>query len=358
MSDMLSESEIDSLLTSLGGGGDSGGTTDNSDDYSAPSSSGGGQESRKKVKLYDFKRPEKFSKDHQRTLHNLHEQFARLNTTSMSAQLRILANFHVASVDQLTYEEFIRSIPSPSSLGIVVMDPLKGNAILEIDPGITFTIIDRVFGGSGSITKINRELTDIENKVMEFILSKMLVSLREAWANVIDLRPRLSQIESNPNFVQGISPNEMCIVITFETKLGEVEGLINLCLPFMTIEPIIQKLSSQYWYATGNKSNTRDTYNTIKNKLSQVFIDVIAEIGHIDISIRELINLEKGDTVKLRTNALSDITLRIGTKNKFYCKPGLVGKNVSVQITKPIEKIVEDIPEFDEYEEEEEEDFY
>ncbi len=341
MPDMLSENEIEALLSSLGGDKDS----EDSEDIS---SEGKGR-ARKNVKLYDFKRPDKFSRDHQRTLNNMHEQFARLSTTSMSAQLRTLVNFHVASVDQLTYEEFIRSIPSPSCMAIIMMDPLKGNAILEIDPAITFTIIDRLFGGGGASTKINRELTEIEAKVMEFMVSRMLVGLREAWTNVVDLRPRLSQIEGNPNFIQSVAPNEMCIVITFETKVSEVEGLMNLCLPFMTIEPIIQKLSSQYWYSTGSRvTGSRDAYNVIKDRLASVDIDVIAEIGEIDITIGELVKLQLGDIVKLKnSNPRNDILLKIGSKRKFLCRPGLIGKKVSVQITEPYEEVTpEDEREF------------
>lgn len=327
MPDMLSESEIEALLSSLSG-----------EKVVQTEDKGGAN---RKITLYNFKRPEKFSREHTRTLHQMHEQFARSNTTSLSAQLRILVNFHVTSVDQLTYEEFIRSIPSPSCLGIIMMEPLKGNAILEIDPAVTFTMIDRLFGGAGSATKINRELTDIEAKVMEFTVSKMLISLREAWSIVLDLRPRLLQIEDNPNFIQGVSPNEMCIVVTFETKVADIEGLMNLCIPSMTIEPIIQKLSSQYWYSMGSKSASRDAYNVIKNRLAEVYVDVRAEIGEINIDIKDLVKMEKGDVIKLKdSNAAKDIILKIGARKKYYCKPGLVGKNISVQITRPYEEEV------------------
>jgi len=333
MPDMLSDNEIEALISSLSG--DKGRQEEEEEEIGTD----GKPVVRKNVKLYNFKRPDKFSRDHQRTLHNMHEQFARLNTTSISAQLRTLVNFHVASVDQLTYDEFIRSIPSPSCMGIIVMDPLKGSAILEIDPAITFTMIDRLFGGTGNATKINRELSEIEQKVMEFMVSKMLVSLREAWANVVDLRPRLGQIESNPNFIQCVAPN----VITFETKVSEVEGLMNLCLPFITIEPIIQKLSSQYWYSTGGRAVSRDAYNIIKERIADVLIDVIAEVGEINVSINDLIHLQIGDIIKLKdSRPSSDIILKIGSLRKFYSKPGLIGKKVSVQITKPYEELIED----------------
>ena len=208
----------------------------------------------RKIKIYDFRRPDKFSKEQMRTVQNMHETFARLTTTSLSASLRILVNVHVASVDQLTYEEFIRSIPTTTTLAVVSMDPLKGQIILEIDPAVTFTIIDRLFGGAGEGSKLTRELTDIEHSVMEGIIVKILGNLREAWTQVIDLRPRLSQIEVNPQFAQIVPPTEMVVLVTLETKIGDVEGMMNLCIPYLTIEPIISKLSAQYWYSSDRKS--------------------------------------------------------------------------------------------------------
>ncbi|MCK5200101.1 MAG: flagellar motor switch protein FliM, partial [Spirochaetales bacterium] len=228
MNEVLSQDEIDQLLTAISTG---------EIETEAVSQT---QEQRK-IKIYDFKRPDKFSKEQIRTVSIMHETFARLTTTAMSAQLRSLVNVHVASVDQLTYEEFIRSIPNPTTLGIINMDPLKGSAVLEIDPAITFSIIDRLFGGKGEGTKVNRDLSDIEQSVMENIIVRILGNLREAWSQVIDLRPRLGQIETNPQFAQIVPPTEMVVLVTLETKVGEVEGMMNFCIPYLTIEPIISK---------------------------------------------------------------------------------------------------------------------
>lgn len=203
----------------------------------------------RKIKIYDFKRPDKFSKDQIRTVSIMHETFARQATTTLSSQLRSLAHVHVASVDQLTFEEFIRSVPNPTTLGIIDMDPLKGSAILMIDPAITFTIIDRLFGGPGKHVKLFRELTDIEASVLAGIYGRVLDNLGGAWAGVIELRPRLTKIECNPWFAGIVPPNEMVVLVTFEVRIGDAEGMINLCIPYLTIEPIIPKLSAQYVYA-------------------------------------------------------------------------------------------------------------
>ena len=232
MTEVLSQSEIDALLSAIS----SGKSLDNIDTKRV-------EVEHRKIKIYDFKRPDKFSKDQIRTLQMMHENFARVTTTSLSAQLRTLVGIHVASVDQLTYEEFIRSVSNPSTLAMVSMDPLKGSSILEIDPSITFTIIDRLFGGPGESPKnLNRELTDIELSVMEGIIVRILGNLREAWSQVIDLRPRLGSIETNPQFAQMVSPNDMVVLITLETKVADVEGMMNFCIPYITIEPILSKL--------------------------------------------------------------------------------------------------------------------
>src|SRR4030043_509282 len=264
MTEILSQDEIDALLTAI-----STGEVDTTD-YSAA-------KEQKKVKIYDFRRPGKFSKDHIRTLQMMHETFARLTTTALSAQLRALVGVHVASVDQLTYEEFIRSIPNPTTLAVVDMDPLKGSAILEIDPAITFSIIDRLFGGQGEGAKFSRELTDIEQSVMEGIIVRVLGNLRESWSTVIDLRPRLGGIEVNPQFAGIVPPQEMVVLVTRETKVGEVEGMMNLCIPYLTIEPIISKLSAQDWYSSVRRGTTTENLNILRDRLSTVSVTLSAE---------------------------------------------------------------------------------
>ena len=327
MTEVLSQDEIDQLLTAINAG-------ETEIESIKPTAD------TRKIKIYDFKRPDKFSKEQIRTVQNMHETFARLTTTTLSAQMRALVHVHVASVDQLTYEEFIRSIPTPTTLAVVSMDPLKGQAILEIDPSVTFTIIDRLFGGSGEGAKLNRELTDIEHSVMEGVIVRILGNMREAWTQVIDLRPRLSQIETNPQFAQIVPPSEMVVLVTLETKVGEVEGMMNLCLPYMTIEPIVSKLSAQFWYSSVRRGATTENQNIHKEKLSSVEIPVIAEVGHISISVRDVIALRRGDVIRLYSVHVDDpMALNVGNKKKFLCRPGVIGKKMAVQITKKLEDV-------------------
>jgi flagellar motor switch protein FliM len=327
MTEVLSQDEIDQLLSAINAG-----ETEPEDFKPAADT--------RKIKIYDFKRPDKFSKEQIRTISIMHETFARLTTNALSANLRSMVHVHVASVDQLTYEEFIRSIPTPTTLAVINMDPLKGNAILEIDPAITFSIIERLFGGSGEGTKSQHELTDIESAVMEGMIVRILGNMREAWAQVIDLRPRLGQIETNPQFAQIVPPTDMVVLVTLETKVGEVEGMMNFCIPYLTIEPIIGKLSAQFWYSSARRAATNENLNTLKEKLSTVDIAIVAEIGRINIPIRDVLSLRVGDVVRLYNVRVGDtFSLNIGNKKKYLCRPGIVGKKVAVQIVKKTEEL-------------------
>ena len=320
MTEILSQQEIDALLSAISSGEASSDIHQSSKDQ-------------RKVKIYDFRRPDKFSKDQIRTLQMMHETFARLTITALSAQLRALVGVHVGSVDQLTYEEFIRSIPNPTTISVINMDPLRGSAVLEIDPSITFTIIDRLFGGPGNPSKITRELSDIEMSVMEGIIVRMLGNLREAWSTVIDLRPRLGNIETNPQFAQIVPPNDMVVLITFETKVGEVEGMANLCIPYITIEPIISKLSAQYWYASIRRGEADENRAIVQERLDQVYMPIQAEVGEIELPVSEVLSLKAGDVVRLGSKDLdSEMLLKVGRRQKFFCRAGKQGQRTVVQI--------------------------
>ena len=334
MNEVLSQDEIDQLLQAISSG------EPEAEDYTPVNDT-------RKIKIYDFKRPDKFSKEQIRTVSIMQETFARLTTTSLSAQLRSMVHVHVASVDQLTYEEFIRSIPTPTTLAVINMDPLKGNAILEIDPAITFSMIDRLFGGTGQGTKVQRDLTDIEQSVMEGIIVRILANMREAWTQVIDLRPRLGQIETNPQFAQIVPPSEMVVLVTLETKVGEEEGMMNFCIPYITIEPIISKLSSQFWFSSVRRSSTTQYSGILQEKLSTVEMDVVAEIGSINLPIYDVLNLRVGDTIRLSNVKVGDpLTLSVGNKEKFLCQPGVIGKKMAVQVIGKIDQ-----PDSENYEE-------
>jgi flagellar motor switch protein FliM len=330
MTEVLSQDEIDQLLTAI-----SSGDIETEEVHKATD--------QRKIRIWDFKRPDKFSKEQMRSVQVIHDTFARLTTTSLSAQLRSLAQVHVASVDQLTYEEFTRSIPNPTTLAIINMDPLHGSAILEVDPAITFTIIDLLFGGQGEGIKVTRELTDIESSVMEGVIVRFLGNMREAWSQVIDLRPRLGNIDTNPQFASIVPPNEMVLLVTLETKIGDVEGMMNICIPYITIDAISPKLSQQYMYSTIRRGGSTENLNIIRERLMQMEVPIVVEIGQMDIRIKDVLALQVGDVVRLPNVRVGDpFRLKIVNKPKFLCKPGVVNKKYAVQVTKKLEEITKE----------------
>jgi flagellar motor switch protein FliM len=271
----------------------------------------------RRVKVYDFKRPDKFSKDQIRTVSIMHETFARQVTATLSAELRALVHAREISVDQLTYEEFIRSIPNPTTIAVVAMEPLKGPAVLEIDPAVTFAIIDRILGGQGAGAALDRNLTDIECAVMENLIPRMLENLRTAWAAVLDLRPHLGQIETNPQFAQVVPPTEMIVLVTLEARIGDVVGMINFCIPWVTIEPIIPKLSARYFYDTVHRPlHPAPTSTSGLAAGAEVYFE-----GE-RLSLGDLTRLGKGSHVRVPEYAAGTSFLRVGGAPLFRLEAG------------------------------------
>lgn len=321
---MLSQSEIDDLLSALSTGVVSAEEIKD-------------EQKQRKIKVYDFKRPDKFSKDQIRTLYMLHENFARLMNTYLSAHLRTIVHIDVASVDQLTYEEFIRSLPSPSVIGVFQMQPLKGNAILELNPNVIFSIIDRLFGGPGLPPAKTRSLTDIEEAIIKRVMNKTLECFSEAWKQVVAIEPKLEIIESNPQFTQIVPPNDMVVIITLHVKIGQVEGLVNICIPYLVLEPIMSKLTTTYWVASSvAKQALPEHINAIQRKLEKAFIPILVELGRTTISVQELLGLVVNDVLQLESKVKDDLNVIVGQRKKFRGQPGLTGHKVALQITQVI----------------------
>jgi len=319
--EVLSQAEIDDLLSALSTG------VVSAEEIRS-------EQKQKKIKIYDFKRPDKFSKDQIRTLYMLHENFARLLNTYLSAHLRTLIHINVATVDQLTYEEFIRSLPNPSVINVFQMRPLKGNAILEINPNIVFSIIDRLFGGPGLPPAKPRPLTDIEEAITRRVINKALESLQEAWKQVVAIEPRADVIETNPQFTQIVPPNDMVVIITLQTKIGQAEGLINICIPYLVLEPIMSKLTTTFWVASSiAKQSSQENVAALQRKLERAPIPVIVEMGRVTVTVQELLELAVGDVMQLETKVEDELNIIIGSKEKFKCKPGLAGHKLAIQIT-------------------------
>jgi flagellar motor switch protein FliM len=319
--DVLSQSEIDELLSALSTG------TVSVDEIRT-------EQEQKKIKIYDFKRPDKFSKDQIRTLYMIHENFARLLNTYLSAHLRTMINIEVASVDQLTYEEFIRSLPSPSVIGIFQLPPLKGNAVFEMNPALVFAMIDRLFGGVGGSFNKARALTDIEDAIISRVMTKALDQLQEAWRQILEIEPRLETIESNPQFTQVVPPSDMVVIITLQAKIMQTEGLMTLCIPYLILEPIMSKLTTTFWVAAS--ANKRDAMEScaLKERLIKTPVPVSVVLGKTSINVQDLMTLAPGDVLPLDSRYDGELSFVVGQREKFKCRPGLSGKHMAVQVTR------------------------
>lgn len=321
MGEVLSQSEIDALLSAL----QSGEVDVEAIKY---------EENSKKVRVYDFRRPSKFSKDQLYTLEVIYDNFCRLLTTFLSGSLRSRVLAKVVSVDQITYEEFIRSIPNPTILNVFSMEPLEGKAILEINPIIGFSIIDRLFGGPGLSTVKGRPLTEIERCVIEKLSEKILSHFRESWISLIELDAFLESIEINPQFTQIQSPLEMVIIITINMQIGETEGLINICLPCLMLEPISDKLNTKFWFSGSSPTVDTNSARHLRKVVEKTSLPISVVLGRNTISINELMGLQVGDVIPLERARNSDLEVYIEKKLKYLGKPGLLGNNLAIQISR------------------------
>ncbi|MCX7922383.1 MAG: flagellar motor switch protein FliM [Clostridia bacterium] len=320
MGDILSQSEIDELLKAL-----------NTGEIDVQQIQTNTQE--KKVKNYNFRKPNKFAKDHLKTLQFINESYARLLQTFLSGYLRTLVQVDVITVDPLQYSEFSNSLSNPAILSVVDFTPLSGSIIVEISPSIAYALIDRILGGKGSAIEKIRGFSEIELAIVERIIIQILNLMREPWENVIAIRPRLEKIETNAQFAQIISPNEMVALVTLSVKVGEVEGMVNICIPHMVVEPIMPKLSTKLWFTTVEKETTRETKDVIESKIQSTIVPVRAVLGQTTVSVNDFLDLQCGDVIPLDTNVNGSVEILVGDLLKFYAKPGVRKNKVAVKIT-------------------------
>ncbi|ADU30748.1 flagellar motor switch protein FliM [Evansella cellulosilytica] len=325
MADVLSQGEIDALLSALSTG------EMDADELKK-------EETQKKIKVYDFKRALRFSKDQIRSLTRIHENYARLLTTQLSAQLRTYVQVAVASVDQLPYDEFIRSVPKMTILNVFEPFPLDGRFVIEVNPNIAYAMLDRMLGGQGEALNKVESLTEIETKILSQLFQRSLETLREAWESVVDLDPVMDEIEVNPQFLQLVSPNETVVVISLSTTIGEASGMMNICLPHVVIESILPKLSIHLWMQQKKKDRQPGELSALEKNLKQAPLDVIVELGQSQISIAEFLQLGENDVIELNQTIDDPLLVKLGNEPKYYSQPGKVKGKLAVQITDSIVK--------------------
>ena len=322
MGEVLSQNEIDSLLAAL-----SNGELDAEDIK---------QQDEKQVRNYDFARPAKFSKEHLRTLEIIYEHYGRLLSTNLPMYLRKNVQVSVASSETVAFSEFSNALSNPVILGIVNFQPLKGSMMIEISPNLGYAIIDRMLGGRGDTLDKNRDFSEIELVILEKIMILCMQLMKDPWRNVIEINPLLERIETNPQFAQIIAPNDMIAIVTLNVRIGDVDGFMNICLPFFTIEDVIDKLNTKFWYSTMKDSDDEDYSLYVEDLIRRAEVPIKAYLGQSIITVSDFANLQIGDIIKLDTKADESLPVFVGNIKKFMAVPGKSGDGYAVRVTSVI----------------------
>lgn len=334
MVEILSQEEIEALLASLSGAEDAGPAgAPASPTASSPVVTSAKTERRAPIayEVYDFRRPDKFSKDQLRTMQMLHETFARLFSSTLSAYLRAPVHIDLISVEQIPYDEYIRAITN-SLINIFSMQPLSGQALLEIEFDVVISMIDRLLGGPGTVVKRPQPaLTDIERPLVENVANRALGALRSAWEGIVSFTPIHEGMETSAQFVQIVPPNDIVVSILFEIRVGDTHGAMSLCIPYLLLKPILSKLSAQRWFS-GSKRTSSQYTAVIAQQIQHTRVPLVAVLGTTRLTLRQVLDLKEGDVVILNRRTAEPIDVMVGNKVKFRAKPGLRGKQVVAQI--------------------------
>jgi flagellar motor switch protein FliM len=340
--EILSQAEIEALLASLTSDGDPvdpdpalAEPVPFTRSGAAPAPAAPRNEPRRTIAYepYDFRRPDKFSKDQLRTLQMLHETFARLFASSLSAYLRVSTHVDLVSVEQVPYNEYMRSLTT-SIINVISMEPLAGQAILEMEFNVVLAMIDRLLGGPGNMVKANTMLTEIEKALTESITQRALKDLRMAWDSVITLNPKRESMETQSQFIQIVPPNDTIVSILFEVKVGDLRGAMSLCIPYLLLKPITPKLSVQRWFSSTIGENMGQNADKLAQRLSKAKVTCVCRLGTARITVNDLVNLAVGDTVILDRRATDEVDLMIGSSVKFRGKPGTSGRKVALHVNR------------------------
>jgi flagellar motor switch protein FliM len=336
MGDVLSQSEVESLLAALdqGGGGEA----------AAPSASRGpGAELRSHITVYDFKRPERVSKEQMRAFQALHEGFSREFGAALSGMLRAIVEVKLISVDQLTYSEFVFSLENPTCFNLIWSEGLDGHFILDLSPSIVFPIVDRLLGGGkdGSAEYPSRPFTEIEFHLASRITKLSIAALDNAWDNICQLKLRVQQVESNPQLVQIVPPNEVIVLISFELTMGDLRGIMNLCIPFNTIEPLASKLSSDSWSAYQKKGADPEQQRNLVGGVRRAPVELVVQLARTNLTAKELAQLAVGDVILTERDIRQGAQVTVEGRPMFQAFPGTLKGRKAIRVG---ESLVEEQP--------------
>ena len=332
--EVLSQAEVESLLSTMAAGGEAAAAAAMSAE-AGPARAGA--KAREKITAYDFKRPERVGKEQMRALQTLHEGFGRNFAAGLSAMVRTMVEVKLTSVDQLTYSEFVFSLENPTCFNLLKAEPLEGNLILDLNPSILYPIIDRLLGGGREAGVLaRRPLTEIELRIVSRITGLFLDELHHAWENVLDLRLAVVRVESNPQLVQIVPPNEVVVVISFELALGEVRGMVNLCIPYNAIERISGKLSANSWVAYGRRTATAESIEQIGRNLRSSRVELRVRLASTRITTGDLLGLRVGDLIATEKDVHRPLLVSVEGVPKFRGRPGALKGHKAIRIEEVI----------------------
>lgn len=314
----LSQGEIDSLLAKL--------AVDDSESQTSPP-----EQSWKMVKGYDFRRPDKLSKDQMRTLQFLHETFGRMASSSASAYLRSAVQMNLVSVDQGVYGEYVDQIPSDTILFILTFDPLPGNVLMGIDRVSALAAVDRLMGGTGAIPENTQTPTEIELALVQTLVASMLKGMESAWERVAELTPMVRDVVLDPRFVQVALKSDPVVAVAFEMTIFHHSGTVTLCLPYVVLEPVLGKLNAQQWFASSSRGAAFQI-DQLRSSLDAVTVDLGIELGAVSVALSELGKLKEGDVLLLNRTIDEPLDILVGGRPKFLARPGTIGNKLAVQV--------------------------
>jgi flagellar motor switch protein FliM len=323
---ILSQSEIDALLSSLPA------------EEATPQPIVAQTKEERDVKPYDFRHPDKFSRDQLRTLEMIHDGFARRLSTDLSTFLRSVAVVNMLSVVQENYDDFVRTVPVPAVLYVIGMDPLPGVAAVELHPNVAFIIIDRLLGGVGRGLSKMRELSEVEHNLLHPIIADILSTLKAAWAQITTLDPAVQQTASTPQFLHIAYARDIVVTVTFEFRVMDSMSRMRICMPYVMLEPIVQQLTAQARFSVNRRTLGADQAYHLRRNLSKVNVPVSAVLGETQVTVGDLLRLEKGDFIRLDATTNRDLDVMVAGEVRFRAKPGLSGRRLAMMISEVLER--------------------
>ena len=303
----------------------------------------------RQITLYDFKRPNRVSKEQLRSIRAIHDKMARNLASDISSLMRSIVEIQLHSVDQMTYGEFLMSLPSPTSFNVFSLKPLDGKGVIELNPSIVFPMIDRLLGGPGMPFDANREFTDIELNLLDQILRVITQNMKEVWSPIMEIYPIIEAKESSPNVVQIVAQNEIVIMVVMEIIIGQTSGMMNICYPVISIESLLPKLASRDLMLSETSSSRKSRNKELRALLRGAKIELEAVLGYAKLNMKEILELEVGDIIKLDRAADDTALVKVDGREKFIADFGVKRYRKCIKIKEKLKTEHDEVKEILEY---------